>query len=163
MTVWRDVIGQESAVATLHRAATDPGAMTHAWLLTGPPGSGRSVAARAFAAALECPSGGCGECIECRTAVDGSHADVDVIATEGLSIKVEQARDLAALSAHRPSVGRSQGQGRAPSRRTAHETDRARPHARGGAAMAARSRAPARQDGRIVSGWVGQALLRPSP
>ncbi|MDF2144662.1 DNA polymerase III subunit delta' [Knoellia sp. p5-6-4] len=105
MTVWRDVIGQESAVEMLHRAATDPGAMTHAWLLTGPPGSGRSVAARAFAAALQCPSTGCGECIECRTAMDGSHADVDVIATEGLSIKVEQARDLAALSAHRPSVG----------------------------------------------------------
>jgi DNA polymerase-3 subunit delta' len=105
VTVWRDVIGQESAVETLHRAATDPGAMTHAWLLTGPPGSGRSVAARAFAAALQCPSAGCGECIECRTAIDGSHADVDVIATEGLSIKVEQARDLAALSAHRPSVG----------------------------------------------------------
>jgi DNA polymerase-3 subunit delta' len=105
VTVWRDVIGQDTAVATLHRAATDPGAMTHAWLLTGPPGSGRSVAARAFAAALECPNGGCGECIECRTAMDGSHADVDVIATEGLSIKVEQARDLAALSAHRPSVG----------------------------------------------------------
>jgi DNA polymerase III subunit delta' len=105
VTVWRDVIGQESAVETLHRAATDSGAMTHAWLLTGPPGSGRSVAARAFAAALECPTGGCGECIECRTAIEGSHADVDVIATEGLSIKVEQARDLAALSAHRPSVG----------------------------------------------------------
>ena len=105
MTVWRDVIGQDTAVATLHRAATDPDAMTHAWLLTGPPGSGRSVAARAFAAALQCPNGGCGECIECRTAMDGSHADVDVIATEGLSIKVEQARDLAALSAHRPSVG----------------------------------------------------------
>jgi DNA polymerase-3 subunit delta' len=105
VTVWRDVIGQEAAVETLHRAATDPGAMTHAWLLTGPPGSGRSVAARAFAAALQCPSAGCGECIECRTAMDGSHADVDVIATEGLSIKVEQARDLAALSAHRPSVG----------------------------------------------------------
>jgi len=105
VTVWRDVIGQDTAVATLHRAATDPDAMTHAWLLTGPPGSGRSVAARAFAAALQCPNGGCGECIECRTAMDGSHADVDVIATEGLSIKVEQARDLAALSAHRPSVG----------------------------------------------------------
>ena len=55
MTVWRDVIGQDSAVATLHRAATDPASMTHAWLLTGPPGSGRSVAARAFAAALQCP------------------------------------------------------------------------------------------------------------
>ena len=105
MSVWRDVIGQDSAVATLERAVTDPASMTHAWLLTGPPGSGRSVAARAFAAALECPQGGCGECRECRTAVDGTHADVDVIATEGLSIKVEQARELAAMSALRPSVG----------------------------------------------------------
>ena len=105
MTVWRDVIGQEAAVSALHRAVTEPGAMTHAWLLTGPPGSGRSVAARAFAAALQCPASGCGDCRECRTALEGSHADVDVIATEGLSIKVEQARDLAALSAHRPSVG----------------------------------------------------------
>jgi DNA polymerase III subunit delta' len=105
VSVWRDVIGQDAAVATLQRAATEPGAMTHAWLLTGPPGSGRSVAARAFAAALECPGNGCGECRECRTAMDGSHADVDVIATEGLSIKVEHARDIAGLSAHRPSVG----------------------------------------------------------
>jgi DNA polymerase-3 subunit delta' len=105
VTVWRDVIGQDSAVATLQRAVTDSAAMTHAWLLTGPPGSGRSVAARAFAAALECPLGGCGECRECRTAVDGTHADVDVVATEGLSIKVEQARELAAMSALRPSVG----------------------------------------------------------
>jgi DNA polymerase-3 subunit delta' len=105
VTVWRDVIGQDTAVATLQRAVTDTTAMTHAWLLTGPPGSGRSVAARAFAAALECPQHGCGECRECRTAVDGTHADVDVIATEGLSIKVEQARELAAMSALRPSVG----------------------------------------------------------
>ncbi len=106
MTVWRDVIGQERAVATLEQAVRDPTAMTHAWLFTGPPGSGRSVAARAFAAALLCPQGGCGECRECRTALDATHADVDVIATEGLSIKVEQARDLVALAAHRPSVGR---------------------------------------------------------
>ncbi|HYQ33081.1 MAG TPA: ATP-binding protein, partial [Lapillicoccus sp.] len=52
MSVWDDVIGQPDAVATLTRAVTDPAAMTHAWLFTGPPGSGRSVAARAFAAAL---------------------------------------------------------------------------------------------------------------
>jgi len=104
VSVWSDVIGQESAVETLQRAVTDPGAMTHAWLLTGPPGSGRSVAARAFAAALECPDGGCGQCRECRTAVDATHADVTVLATEGLSIRVEQARDLVALAAHRPSV-----------------------------------------------------------
>ena len=106
MSVWRDVVGQELAVETLQRAVADDAAMTHAWLFTGPPGSGRSVAARAFAAALLCPQGGCGECKECRTAAEGTHADVDVIATEGLSIKVEQARDLAALAAHRPSVGR---------------------------------------------------------
>lgn len=105
MSVWRDVIGQDAAVETLSRAVADPAAMTHAWLFTGPPGSGRSVAARAFAAALQCPTGGCGECRECRTAADGTHADVDLIATEGLSIKVEQARDLVALAAHRPSVG----------------------------------------------------------
>ena len=105
MSVWRDVIGQDSAVATLQRAATTPAAMTHAWLLTGPPGSGRSVAARAFAAALECPQHGCGDCRECRTAVDGTHADVDVVATEGLSIKVDHARELAQMSALRPSVG----------------------------------------------------------
>ncbi len=105
MSVWRDVIGQEPAVEMLSRAVTEPASMTHAWLFTGPPGSGRSVAARAFAAALQCPSNGCGQCRECRTAADGTHADVDVIATEGLSIKVEQARDLVALAAHRPSVG----------------------------------------------------------
>ena len=105
MSVWDEVIGQDEAVATLRRAVADPGAMTHGWLLTGPPGSGRSVAARAFAAALQCPTGGCGTCRECRTALDGSHADVTVLATEGLSIRVEQARDLVALAAHRPSVG----------------------------------------------------------
>lgn len=106
MTVWRDVIGQDAAVATLQKATRDPAAMTHAWLLTGPPGSGRSVAARAFAAALQCPEGGCGVCRECRTALDGSHADVDVIATEGLSIRVGLIRDLVQLAALRPSVGR---------------------------------------------------------
>ncbi len=85
VSVWDDVVGQPDAVATLTRAVTDSTAMTHAWLFTGPPGSGRSVAARAFAAALECPDDGCGVCRECRTALDGTHADVTVKATEGLS------------------------------------------------------------------------------
>ena len=62
MSVWDEVVGQPAAVAELRRAAEDPAAMTHAWLFTGPPGSGRSVAARAFAAALQCPDHGCGEC-----------------------------------------------------------------------------------------------------
>lgn len=106
MSVWDDVIGQESAVATLDRAVTEPGSMTHAWLLTGPPGSGRSVAAKAFAAALQCPEGGCGTCRECRTALEGTHADVDVIATEGLTLTVKLARELVLLAARRPSLGR---------------------------------------------------------
>ena len=105
MTVWDDLIGQPDAVETLSRAVTDPAAMTHGWLFTGPPGSGRSVAARAFAAALECPRGGCGTCRECHTALDGTHADVTIVATEGLSIKVEDTRALVQEAALRPSVG----------------------------------------------------------
>jgi DNA polymerase-3 subunit delta' len=106
MTVWRDLVGQEPTIETLSRAVHDESAMTHAWLFTGPPGSGRSTAARAFAAALQCPKGGCGECVECRTALDGTHADVKVVATEGLSIKVAEARALVQEAAMRPSVGR---------------------------------------------------------
>jgi DNA polymerase-3 subunit delta' len=106
MTVWDDLVGQEPTVETLSRAVSDESAMTHAWLFTGPPGSGRSTAARAFAAALQCPEGGCGQCRECRTALDGSHADVKVVATEGLSIKVAEARALVQEAALRPSVGR---------------------------------------------------------
>lgn len=106
MTVWDDLVGQEPTVETLSRAVSDESAMTHAWLFTGPPGSGRSTAARAFAAALQCPDGGCGHCRECRTALDGSHADVKVVATEGLSIKVAEARALVQEAALRPSVGR---------------------------------------------------------
>ena len=106
MTVWADLVGQEPTIETLSRAVRDETAMTHAWLFTGPPGSGRSTAARAFAAALQCPQGGCGECRECRTALDGSHADVKVVATEGLSIKVAEARALVQEAALRPSVGR---------------------------------------------------------
>jgi DNA polymerase III subunit delta' len=106
VSVWADIVGQEHVLEVLQRAVRDPDAMTHAWLFTGPPGSGRSNAARAFAAALQCPSAGCGTCRECRTALDGTHADVTVAATEGLSIKVEHARDLVQEAAHRPSLGR---------------------------------------------------------
>lgn len=105
MTVWDDVVGQEPAVETLTRAAGSPDSMTHAWLLTGPPGSGRSTAARAFAAALQCPQHGCGVCRECRTALGATHADVTLVATEGLSIKVDAARALVQEAGLRPSVG----------------------------------------------------------
>lgn len=105
MSVWDQIVDQPTVVEALSRAVREPETMTHGWLLTGPPGSGRSTAARAFAAALECPQGGCGQCHECRTALDGSHADVEIVSTAGLSIQVRQARELAVLAQSRPSVG----------------------------------------------------------
>jgi DNA polymerase-3 subunit delta' len=108
MTVWDDVVGQTAAVAELSGAATDPRAMTHAWLFTGPPGSGRSVAARAFAAALQCPRHGCGECTACRTTMHGTHADVREVVPEGLSITVAEMRALVQLAARHPVTGRYQ-------------------------------------------------------
>lgn len=112
MTVFDSMVGQERARVTLARAVTDAGksspgaAMTHAWLFTGPPGSGRSVAARAFGAALVCPNGGCGHCPDCHTALLGSHADVDHVATEAMTISVERARSLVLEASAAPSVAR---------------------------------------------------------
>lgn len=118
--VWADVVGQPEAVGVLRAAAhaaaglvdgkpAEPGAMTHAWLFTGPPGSGRSVAARAFAAALECVVGtGCGQCPGCRTALAGTHADVRLVVPEGLSISVAEMRALVQAAARRPTGGRWQ-------------------------------------------------------
>lgn len=93
--VWSELIGQERAVETLRRAVDGRShAMTHAWLFVGPPGSGRSNAAKAFAAALQCPRGGCGECEECRTTLTGAHPDVTLLRTEQLSIGVDEVRAL---------------------------------------------------------------------
>ncbi|MGI5211602.1 DNA polymerase III subunit delta' [Plantactinospora sp. CA-290183] len=85
-------------------------AMTHAWIFTGPPGSGRSVAARAFAAALQCVRGGtgCGECAGCHTTLTGTHADVRFVVPEGLSIGVGEMRALVLRAASTPSGGRWQ-------------------------------------------------------
>jgi DNA polymerase-3 subunit delta' len=82
--------------------------MTHAWLFTGPPGSGRSVAARAFAAALQCERGGCGECQACHTALAGTHADVRFVVPEGLTIGVGEMRALVLRAQGAPSRGRWQ-------------------------------------------------------
>ena len=107
--VWADLIGQQAAVGVLKRAvAGDAHAMSHAWLITGPPGSGRSNAARAFAAALQCPNGGCGECQQCRTALSGAHPDVTVVRTELLSIGVDEVRELVRRAAMSPTLGRRQ-------------------------------------------------------
>lgn len=103
--VWADLVGQDRAVATLRRAvAGDTHAMTHAWLFTGPPGSGRSNAAKAFAAALQCDRGGCGECSDCRTSLSGAHPDVTLVRTEQLSIGVDDVRDLVRRASMSPML-----------------------------------------------------------
>jgi DNA polymerase-3 subunit delta' len=106
--VWADVVGQPAVIAELKAAVAQPAAMTHAWLFTGPPGSGRSVAARAFAAALQCPAGGDGTCHECRTVLAGSHADVHRVVPEGLSIGVAEVRQIVRTAGRAPSRGRWQ-------------------------------------------------------
>jgi DNA polymerase III subunit delta' len=145
MPVWDDVIGQARVVAELSAAAADadalvtaaaggsapagtpggtrestpggPGTrMTHAWLFTGPPGSGRSTAARAFAAALQCTSPdkklgappGCGFCDGCHTTLIGTHADVETVRTDLLSIGVKETRDLVRRACLSPAGGRWQ-------------------------------------------------------
>lgn len=104
VSVWDSLIGQEAVIEELSRAAADPSAMTHAWLITGPPGSGRSTAAVAFAAALQCPDHGCGRCSICTTAIAGSHPDVDIVRSETLSYGVDDARELVVKTAVVPAA-----------------------------------------------------------
>jgi DNA polymerase III subunit delta' len=121
VSVWSQVVGQPEAVEVLTSSAAvaasmvngtfsgSASAVPHAWLFTGPPGSGRSVAARAFAAALQCEAGfGCGECAGCRTSMAGTHADVRIVVPEGLSISVAEMRSLVQISARRPTGARWQ-------------------------------------------------------
>jgi DNA polymerase-3 subunit delta' len=122
MSVWDDLVGQDDAVTILRAAAgaaadvthdrvVSTGAMTHAWLFTGPPGSGRSVAARAFAAALQCERDGqlgCGDCAACRTVRARTHPDVRSVVPEGLSISVAEMRDVVGAASRRPVLGRWQ-------------------------------------------------------
>ena len=121
MTAWDEVVGQSPAVEILQEAAAAAqrvvsgagaasGSMTHAWLFTGPPGSGRSVAARAFAAALQCERGGtgCGECPGCHTVRARTHPDVHLVVPEGLSIAVQEMRSIVLTAARMPVLGRWQ-------------------------------------------------------
>lgn len=106
MTVWDQLVGQRPVIETLQRAVA--GDMTHAWLFTGPPGSGRSNAAIAFATALQCERGGCGQCQSCHNSAVGSHADIRITTTEKLSIGVDEVRELVRSSALAPVGNRWQ-------------------------------------------------------
>ncbi|MEU1311931.1 DNA polymerase III subunit delta' [Streptomyces cinnamoneus] len=128
MAVWDDLVGQDRVIEQLAAAARDADAlvtgeaaasassMTHAWLFTGPPGSGRATAARAFAAALQCVSPdrahggapGCGFCEGCHTTLVGTHADVEVVRTDVLSIGVKDTRELVRRAQLSPAGGRWQ-------------------------------------------------------
>ena len=106
-----DLVGQEHIIEILQGAITasrtgeESQEMTHAWVFTGPPGSGRSSAAVAFAQALICPNNGCGTCNDCNSAKTHGHPDVEIVRTEGLSIKVEEVRGLLTRVAWAPSMG----------------------------------------------------------
>jgi DNA polymerase III subunit delta' len=117
MSVWDDLVGQPEVTDVLKasvaaarnslRGAHSAG-MTSAWLFTGPPGSGRSNAARAFAAALLCDEGGCGVCGSCRSALAGSSADVTSIVTESAQLRVDPIREYVRQAALAPSGSRWQ-------------------------------------------------------
>jgi DNA polymerase-3 subunit delta' len=117
MSVYAELVGQEHVIEILQKAvlatrtedlqATPEtnNQMTHAWVFTGPPGSGRSNAAIAFAQGLICPNQSCGTCNECKSAANGAHPDVEIIRTEGLSIKIDEVRELLTRVAWAPSMG----------------------------------------------------------
>ncbi|HEX3946212.1 MAG TPA: hypothetical protein VHW47_00840 [Acidimicrobiales bacterium] len=93
------VVAQPAAVAALRAAARRP---VHAYLFVGPPGSGTRPAARAFAAALLCPHGGCGRCEVCRRTLAGTHPDLVVVERTGAALGVDDARRLVSLAQRRP-------------------------------------------------------------
>ena len=111
MNVFNSLIDQSAVVEILNEAVNSAQksnelsqVMTNTWLFTGPPGSGRSNAAIAFAAALVCKEGGCSKCNDCLSTIIGTHADVELIKTEGLSIKIDEIRELITRASWAPSV-----------------------------------------------------------
>ncbi|WP_311214974.1 MULTISPECIES: DNA polymerase III subunit delta' [unclassified Arthrobacter] len=111
MSVWDDLQGQAPVVAQLKQAAQGETGLTHAWLFTGPPGSGRSNAAKAFAAALNCEQDdvslrGCGDCAACHTILGETHSDVTFVRTEKVTITIDEARALVSKAGDRPATGR---------------------------------------------------------
>ncbi len=105
--IWQEMAGQEEAVAQVALAVKkrDEGVF-HSWLITGPPGSGRSNLALAFATALQCPDQGCGNCHSCTLAKAGTHPDIAVLSTDKVQIAVAEIRELVKSAAFGSAMGK---------------------------------------------------------
>lgn len=97
--LFEGVVGQEEAVAALKAAAVNP---VHAYLFRGAEGNGGLAAAHGFAAALLCPTGGCGVCATCRGALAGTDPDLHVVRRSGASLSKDTMRQVVALAQRRP-------------------------------------------------------------
>lgn len=121
MSIWDELTGQSEAIAVFRAAAErelarpdgsqgaaagSSGSMTHSWLITGPPGSGRSNLAFAFATALLSPGTEDGDEATRRQVAARTHPDLGVLSTERVIISIEEVRALVATSHFSPSVGR---------------------------------------------------------
>ncbi|MCU1437212.1 MAG: polymerase subunit delta [Naasia sp.] len=112
-TIWQDLTGQDEALDVVRTAAAaahsgdgGPSAMTHSWLITGPPGSGRSNLAYAFAAALLGDGTPEGDEVTRRLVQARTHPDLAVLATDRVIISIEEVRKLVSSSQYSPSVSR---------------------------------------------------------
>ena len=100
--LYAEVIGQDRAIEQLSAAARAP---VHAYLLVGPPGSGKRAAARGFAASLLCAGGGCGECRDCRLALAGEHPDLVVVEPKGDRLLVQEGEEIVRVASRTPAEG----------------------------------------------------------
>ena len=107
MSVWDSLVGQQPVIDMLSRIAQgDPGQITQSWLICGPPGSGRSNMARAFAAALESPDHGMNDepTRVTQQVLAGTHPDVTVLATNKVTIGIDQVREIITTSEQMPAT-----------------------------------------------------------
>lgn len=104
---WGEIVGQPRAVSALQHVLSPEGSadLAHAWLITGPPGSGRSNLAYRFAAALIARDEKDREQVY-RQVIARTHPDIDVLTTEGVSIKISDARNVATRAYYAPTTGR---------------------------------------------------------
>ena len=107
MSVWDSLVGQQPVIDTLSRIAQGgPGQITQSWLICGPPGSGRSNMARAFAAALESPDHGMNDepTRVTQQVLAGTHPDVTVLTTNKVTIGIDQVREIITTSEQMPAT-----------------------------------------------------------